>query len=120
MHLLTRYHGPRWTTEEAVQFADAVKAEADCTPLVVRTLAGDRHEVAGGSGWATAVDLRRFVVKAVPALLTLGGPEQLMLMAGSVVVDPNYYTSEARAQMTRGELPAEVVVVVDTPAKVIA
>jgi hypothetical protein len=103
---------PRWTDSEALAFAAAVKTEADGTmPLVVRTLGGGRHEVAGGSGWATAVDLRQFVAKAAPAAWELGAAEQLTLMAGSAVVDPHFYTSEARAQMVRGELPAEIVVV---------
>jgi hypothetical protein len=103
---------PRWSGAYAERFANAIKSEADCTPLVVRTLGGDRHVVAGGSGWATATDLLQFVVKAVPALRALGGPEQLALMAGSAVVDPQFYTSEVRAQIALGELPAEVVVVV--------
>jgi sugar lactone lactonase YvrE len=103
---------PRWPIVDASRFADAVKAEADGIPLVVQTLAGDQHVVAGGSGWATATDLLRFVVSAVPALQALGGAEQLALMAGSVAVDPHFYTSEVRARMVRGEIPATVVVVV--------
>jgi hypothetical protein len=103
---------PRWSTVDASRFADAVKAEAAGIPLVVQTLAGDRHVVAGGSGWATATDLLQFVVNAVPALQALGGAEQLALMAGSVAVDPHFYSSEIRGRMVRGELPAAVVVVV--------
>jgi DNA-binding beta-propeller fold protein YncE len=102
---------PRWSAAQSSRYGSAVKAEADRVPLVVQTMAGDRFVVAGGSGWATAVDLRKFVVQAVPALLELGKVEQLTLMVGSEVVDPNFSTSETRNLICRGELPAELVVV---------
>jgi DNA-binding beta-propeller fold protein YncE/uncharacterized membrane protein YgcG len=105
-------HAPRWSDAAAGTFEAAVKVEADCIPLVVRTLAGDRHVVAGGSGWATAVDLVRFVVKAIGPLQQMGAVEQFSLLNGATPVDPNFYTSEARALMVCGTLAPEVIIFV--------
>jgi sugar lactone lactonase YvrE len=103
---------PRWSVQHAEVFAAAIRAEANSTPLVVRTLGGDRHVVAGGSGWATAVDLRQAVVGACPELGALGDYTQLVLMCGTDVVDPFFFTSETRARMARGELAAELIIAV--------
>ena len=55
--------------------------------------------------WATAVDLRQFVAGSVEAQHS-GAAD-----ANGRIVDTHFYTSEVRAQMVRGELPAEIIVV---------
>ena len=73
---------PRWTDADALKVKDAVDNEADGrVQLVLRTLGGDRIS---GSLW----------VKVVPAAWKLGTAGQLTLLAGSVVVDPQFYTSK--------------------------